>query len=187
MIYQLRLYDGMISQMDMRDRSAHTVNFSTYDIRLDMKSAISRESLLRKTPDEMPLGELNAYLKKNQKNKTVYFGALGNYYKKFSIPVACLAMGLLAIPLGIQNRQAKKSFGIGLGLFFFLLYYILLSLGSTFGESGYYPPVLGMWMPDLILGGAGLMLLIRSARERPVTFAWLDEFFARLTHWVQNK
>ena len=79
------------------------------------------------------------------------------------------------------------TFGIGLGLFFFLLYYLLMSLGTTFGEDGRYPPVLGMWMPNLILGGFGIFLLVRSAREKPLTFDWLGPIFDRALQWVGKK
>jgi len=96
-------------------------------------------------------------------------------------------MGLLAVPLGIQSRHSKKAFGIGLGLIFFLLYYILLSVGTTFGENGSYPPVVGMWMPNLVLGGFGIYLMVRSAKEKQLTFNWLEPLLARTMKWLGKK
>lgn len=187
MVYHLRLYDGTINQMDMHDRSSHTINFETYDIRLDFKEALSHRGMSEKTPDEMTLSSLRAYLKRAAPDKGKYFGALLQYYKKFSIPVACLAMGLLAVPLGIQARHSKKAFGIGLGLLFFLLYYILLSVGTAFGENGSYPPVVAMWMPNVILGGFGIYLMVRSAKEKQLTFHWMETLLARTMKWVGKK
>lgn len=169
MIYYLRLFDGTINQFDPQDRSSHTIHFETYDIRLDLKDVISAPDIAGKRPAEMSLADLQAYLETVKDHPGVYFGALVKFHRKFSIPVACLAMGLLALPLGIQSRQTKRAFGIGLGLLFFLFYYLLLSIGTTFGESGHYPPLIGMWMPNLILGGLGLYLLVRSAREKPIS------------------
>ena len=187
MVYHLRLYDGTISQMDMRDRSSHTINFETYDIRLDLKDAFSTPGIANQAPDEMTLPTLRAYLKRVRSDKAQYLSALLKYYKKFSIPVACLAMGLLAMPLGIQARNSKKAFGIGLGLLFFLLYYILLSVGTAFGENGNYPPMVGMWMPNVILGGVGIYLLILSAKEKSITFNWLARIFDGIIKWVGTK
>jgi lipopolysaccharide export system permease protein len=170
MVYYLRLYDGTISQVDMRDRSSYTINFETYDIRLDLKEAFSASGRVNQTPDEMTLPDLRAYLKRIRADRVKYLAALLKYHKKFSIPVACLAMGLLAMPLGIQARHSKKAFGIGLGLLFFLLYYILLSVGTAFGENGNYPPVVGMWMPNVILGGFGIYLLVQSEKEKATAF-----------------
>jgi lipopolysaccharide export system permease protein len=96
-------------------------------------------------------------------------------------------MGLLAVPLGIQARNSKKAVGIGLGLFFFLLYYILLSAGTAFGENGSYPPVVGMWMPNVILGGFGIYLLILSAKEKSFRLDGLELVFGRILKRVVRK
>ena len=187
MVYQLRLYDGTINQVDLAKRSSQTIDFSTYDIRLDLNKAIRRPSKSAGRPDEMTLAGLDAYLKKVKGDKAKHLSALITYYRKFSIPAACLAMGLLALPLGLQRRHASSAFGIGLGLFFFLLYYVLLSLGSTLGESGRYPPAVAMWMPNVILGGFGLLLLFRAAKEKTLSFTWLDRLIDRAIHWTAQK
>ena len=77
-------------------------------------------------------------------------------------------LGLLGVPLGIQSRSTRRSYGIGLGLIFFLGYYILLSAGWVFGEAGIYPPLIGMWVPNIVTGGFGVFLLVRTAKERTV-------------------
>ena len=104
------------------------------------------------------------------KKMTQYYLALMEFHKKFSLPSACLALGLLAMPLGIQSKSAKRSFGIGLGLFFFLAYYLILSAGFVFGEAGSYPPLIGMWAPNIVMGGIGCFLMVRCARERAIGF-----------------
>jgi lipopolysaccharide export system permease protein len=58
--------------------------------------------------------------------------------------------------------------GLVLGLLFFTMYYLMLIVGWAFGESGVYPPAAAMWMPNLIMGGIGWVLLMRTAKERPV-------------------
>jgi lipopolysaccharide export system permease protein len=187
MVYHLRLYDGSINQMNMQKRSSHTVRFQTYDIRLDLKAVMTDPGLSHTSPGEMTLPALKQYIDRVEAGSTHYFKALLHYYKKFSIPVACLAMGLLALPLGLQARNTNKAFGIGLGLFFFLLYYILLSVGSAYGENGRYPPVVGMWLPDAVLGGFGAWLLIRSARERPLALHRLEQLAGRLIPWGRQR
>jgi len=68
--------------------------------------------------------------------------------------------------LGIQSKNAKNSFGLVLCLFFFLLYYLLLTMGYGLGEEGIYPPEIGMWVPNLVMGSIGLFMLIQTGRER---------------------
>lgn len=187
MVYHLRLFDGTINQMDMQDRSSHTVSFETYDIRLDLKDIVANRGTGKRHPDEMTLTDLRSYLQQVKGKDSDYLAAQLKYYKKFSIPVACLAMGLLAMPLGIQSRHSKKAFGIGLGLLFFLLYYMLLSVGTALGENGHYPPIVGMWMPNVILGGFGIYLLVRSAKEKQITINWLDAVIHRAMQLIRKK
>lgn len=187
MVYHLRLFDGTINQTDMHDRSSYNINFETYDIRLDLRDVISTPGVANKTPAEMTLTKLRAHLKKIKDNKLAYNSALLNYHKKFSIPAACLAMGLLALPLGIQSRNSKKAFGIGLGLLFFLLYYILLSMGTVYGESGKCPPMVAMWMPNVILGSVGVYLLVRSAKEKTLNLSFLVPVLDRAMKLVRKR
>ncbi|PID40390.1 MAG: LPS export ABC transporter permease LptF [Proteobacteria bacterium] len=183
MVFHLHLYDGSINQVDLHKRTSHTIRFQTYDIRLDLKSVMTDPGLLHTSPGEMALPLLRQYIDSAGKGTPRYFKALLHYYKKFSIPAACLTMGLLALPLGLQARNTNRAYGIGLGLFFFLLYYILLSVGSAYGENGHYPPVVGMWLPDVVLGGFGVWLLIRSARERPLAIHRMEALVERVVRW----
>lgn len=169
LLYRLRLYNGTINQVDLKSRSAHTIYFETYDINLDIKRVARPAQGGEKHPEEMGLSELRQYLKtKTLKNDRYYLTQM-EFHKKFSTPFACFALGLLAVPLGLQSRSAKRSYGLALGLIFFLGYYILLSAGWVFGEAGVYPPLIGMWVPNIVMGAIGIFLLRQTARER--TFA----------------
>ena len=44
----------------------------------------------------------------------------------------------------------------------------MLSAGQVFGEVGVYPPAIGMWVPNVFMGGLGLFLVFRTATDRPV-------------------
>ena len=177
LVFHLRLYDGVVNQVDVENRSAHSVSFDTYNVRLDLKKAVTAASP-QKGRKEMSLAELRAFIQTYPNKDLRYYKALMEYYKKFSIPIACLSLGILAVPLGTQTRRGGRSSGLVLGLLFFLFYYVLLSTGMVFGENGAYPPIIGMWVPDIVLGLLGLFLLIRAAKEQPVT---LEGIFKRIT------
>lgn len=162
---RLRLYDGTINQATAEERTAHTVYFDTYDLslRLNRTRTIDRDG--PKDEEEMTLAELRAYLRDPPARDDKYYLALMEFHKKFALPFACLALGVLAVPLGVRSKSARRAFGVGLGLAFFLGYYLLLSVGWVFGEAGLYPPLAGMWVPNLVTGAAGVFLLRRCARE----------------------
>jgi lipopolysaccharide export system permease protein len=165
----LKLYNGAINQVDLENRSAHSINFKTYDVDLDLKKTLSESNGGPENEDEMSFDELKAYLKTFQQKNEQYYSALIELHKKFSIPFACLALGILAVPLGVKSESAKRSTGLGMGMIFFLIYYLMLSAGSVFGEAGDYPPAIGMWVPNVVMGGIGLFLLVRVNDDRPVS------------------
>jgi lipopolysaccharide export system permease protein len=165
-IYHLLLYNGVIYQADVKNRSAKYIDFDTYEIQLDIEQVSSSLKQGPKHRKEMNLGELRNYLNNRTRRDSNYYKALMELHKKFSIPIACFALGLLAVPLGIQSGSAKKSFGLVLGMIFFLIYYFLLTAGLVLGETGACPPVIGMWGPNIVMGGLGLFLLVRTDNER---------------------
>jgi lipopolysaccharide export system permease protein len=165
-VYHLLLYNGVIYQVDVKNRSTNYIDFENYEVRLDIKQAASRLKQRTKRRKEMSLVELRDYLKNSTRRDNKYYNALMELHKKFSIPIACFALGLLAVPLGLQSGSTKKSFGLVLGMIFFLIYYLLLTVGLVFGETGACPPVIGMWFPNIVMGALGLYLLIKTANER---------------------
>ncbi len=168
LVFQLRLFGGIISQVELKNRSVHTISFDTYDIKLDLKGAAARINKAPKGKKEMSLGDLCRYIRQSTPDDGHYYEMLLELHRKFSIPFACLALGILAVPLGVQSKKRQASSGLGMGLILFLVYYMLLSAGLIFGETGIYPPLIGMWAPNVILGGLGIYLLVRMAGERPI-------------------
>ena len=176
----LRLYKGTVNQIDLGSRSAHSIKFDTYDLKLDLKDAVSNIRKRKKDEKEMQLTELIEFVKTIKTKTPQYYSVLMEIHKKISIPFACIALAILSVPLGVQSLSARKSAGLGIGLIAFLVYYLLLSAGLVFGEAGMYPPVIGMWMPNIIMGGLGLFLLVKTANDRPI------EIFIRMNRLLNN-
>ncbi|MBW2568691.1 MAG: LPS export ABC transporter permease LptF [Deltaproteobacteria bacterium] len=183
LVFHLQLYDGSINQVNLKGRSVHSIKFDTYDISLDLKKAVFMAKSRQKDEKEMTLFELFHYLKAAAAKDSQYYSALIEFHKKFAIPFACFALGFLAVPLGVQTEATRRSYGLGLGLIFFLAYYLLLSAGWVFGETGKYPPVIGMWLPNIVIGGIGLYLLNRMAKERPIE---IDTILYFLKHKIKK-
>jgi lipopolysaccharide export system permease protein len=164
----LRLQDGVINQVDLADRSAHLIRFDTYDLQLDFNDAVAGTSKGRRNEKEMRFSELKEYLAAVEEHDKRYYSALIEFHRKFSLPFACIALAVLAVPLGAQAQTTRRSAGLGIGLVAFLIYYLLLSAGLVLGETGLAPPVIGLWAPNVIMGSAGIWLLTRTAHDRPL-------------------
>ncbi len=167
-IVLLKLENGTIHQVDVHEGTATAIRFKSYDIRLDTPRPPTKASGGTKDEEEMNLGELYDAIRHPKEKKAQYYITLMEWHKKFSLPVACVLLSFLGVPLGIQVRSSKKTFGVGLGLGYFLLYYLMLSAGWVFGEAGVYPPLIGMWVPNLVTLAMGLFLFHRSLHERPL-------------------
>jgi lipopolysaccharide export system permease protein len=168
MVYTLRLYNGIINQVNFEQGSVNNIQFENYDITIDLTAMNRAGGKITKEFDEINPIELIRRIRTGIKDKTSLNEALMELNEKFSVPFACLSLGLLAFSLGIQSTSLKRSSGFSMGLLFFLLYYFLLAAGWSAGETGAYPPFLGMWMPNMVLGSAGIYLLIRNAKDKPV-------------------
>ncbi|NOX32541.1 MAG: LPS export ABC transporter permease LptF [Deltaproteobacteria bacterium] len=167
-VYTIRLYNGVINQVDLDDNSVNNIRFGNYDINIDLNTMDKKDRKISKELDERNIADLIGLIRAGIENKAELSAALMELHEKFSIPFACLALGVLAFPLGVQSTSLRRSSGFGLGIFFFLFYYCLLAAGWSIGEAGNYPPVLGMWLPNIIMGGIGIFFLVRNAKERPV-------------------
>ncbi len=182
-VAHLKLFNGSILQTNLKKKTAHSIQFDTYDISLETKRSTDKKKKKPKRPKEMTIGELSRYVRDSHIEDQKYFKALLELHRRFSIPFGCFALGLLAVPLGVQAKSAKRSFGLVLGLVFFLFYYLLMSLGKVYGETGAYPPLIGMWLPNVVIGGVGVFFLIRTANERTLKvdmiYAWPRNFISR--------
>jgi lipopolysaccharide export system permease protein len=176
-ISHLRLYNGSIHQTNLKDKAAHSIQFDRYDISLPMNRSPSKIDRNPKRPKEMNTGYLKRFVNSYNADDDRYFRAQLELHRRFAIPFGCFALGLLAVPLGVQSKSAKRSFGLFLGLLFYLFYYLLMSVGKIYGETGAYPPAIGMWLPNFVMGGVGLYFLIRTANERTLK---VDAIYNRL-------
>ena len=186
-LFHLILYDGKIHQSNLDDRIANSIGFDFYKISLDFKDMFESEKYKKKGREEMTAAELIRYAKSYKKKDEFYYKILIELHQKFSLPFTCLALGLVAMPLGLQTRSAGRAYGLILGLFFLLIYYLMLSAGSVLTKTGSVPPVIGMWMSNVVMTAIGIYLLLRTGKEHPIRLFYtltfiqqrLKEFFRK--------
>ncbi len=171
----LRLYNGVINNVKLDDKSVNTINFDTYDVDIPFEKKGGERFKKKKSIKQSTIAELNEYIK-TADNVKAKRNAIMTLHKRFSLPVACFALGLLAMSLGLKSAFSKRSSGLGLGLVCFLFYYFLLGTGLSCGKSGLLPPALAMWIPDIVMGTLGVIFLVRIAGEKTIgvgfNFLW---------------
>jgi LPS export ABC transporter permease LptG/LPS export ABC transporter permease LptF len=87
-------------------------------------------------------------------------------HKKFAIPLACFAFAFVGIPLAETSRRGGRGSGFALSLLILVGYYVLLSSGESWAQSGKTSPAVAMWLPNGLLLLLGLLAIWRGRRER---------------------
>ncbi len=98
---------------------------------------------------------------------------------RFAFPCAAFVFAILALPLGLSNRRSGKGAGFTVSIFILLIYYVLLSFLRTLAEKGSLPPVVAVWLPNLLFLGLGLGLLRLTSQEQSL----LSLFGNSLRRW----
>lgn len=158
--------------------SAQIVQFDQYRINIPLhlpeisatrmhKSALTMRQLLEES--QQPEGDLS-------KSRRL----LIEFHKRLVLPVGCLMISLLGLPLGLQARPGKKAIGIQAGLAIFVLYYVLFTLGKVLAEDGFFPVWLAMWSPNLLFFGLAIFWIIRVSNEQPLIPEVVSLFFAKM-------
>lgn len=189
-IFHMVLSNGTIHQTNLKEHSANSIRFDTYKLSLDLKKELEKAEEREKGREEMSIAELQQVVKESTEKDKDYYKAQIVIHRRFSLPASCLALGLLAFPLGIQSKSGKRSSGLILCLFFFLLYYLLLTAGYTLGKKGIYPPVIGMWLPNFTMAAIAVHFLFQTTKERTLQIDRLMQrivqLFSRLRHFKRN-
>lgn len=164
----LRLLDGTIHTTDSSASASYQTEFRSYDVNLDLRTALADTQAKRDDPKEQTIDQLWGTIASKRLVGKRVTAELVEYHRKFSIPFACVVFGLIAMPLGIQPSRAVRSRGFAVSLVVIFTYYILLSTGQGFAEQARVAPAIGLWLPNVVLGTIGVVLFHRAGRERPM-------------------
>jgi lipopolysaccharide export LptBFGC system permease protein LptF len=181
----LSLYNGNIYQADPKDPllGYSTGSFTKNEIILDIAKSLEKDDRINAGPRNMSMKNVKNELKKfseqlqSPETRDYVKEYIRKYQineyrvewqKKLSIPFASLAFGLIGVPLGLIVRRGGRMVGLGVGVGLIIVYYVLLTIGEKLARTGVYPPILGAWTPNIIIGIAGIILIIKTVREAPI-------------------
>jgi len=99
-------------------------------------------------------------------------------HRRLALPIACIMLALIGIPLGINSRKGGKSSGYVTAVFlaFFCYYLALISLIGMARQKT-LPVEVALWLPNFAFGLGGLILMVRMETSGQ------SEFSIRLKLW----
>lgn len=85
-----------------------------------------------------------------------------DYHTKFSMPVLCFVMMLLAIPFALRIGRGGIAIGFGAAIAIGLAYLVVFATARSLGQLTWIPPVVAAWFANVLFGALGIVLFIRT-------------------------
>ncbi|MBG0789999.1 MAG: LPS export ABC transporter permease LptF [Desulfovibrionaceae bacterium] len=155
----------------------NVLRFGKYSIKLDLGKLLmgftfedkakdmsfARLSAIRSDPAQGPSQDMR-FLRKVDTE----------YFKRLTMPVGCIVLGMFAIPIAYVFRGLKQQYGLLLALGLFLVYYTMFSVGVSMSESGQMPPSVSLWAPNILFVlVAGIGIRYANLERTPTVVQWL--------------
>lgn len=85
------------------------------------------------------------------------------YAKRFSSPFAAFVLTIIGVSLSYKKIKGGMGLNLGLGILLCIIYILFESVSSTFAVNGVFPPVLAVWLPNIVFSFIAIALY-RKAR-----------------------
>ena len=123
---------------------------------------------------EMTIAELRRIIATTKPGERLSVDAHLMIQNKYSIPVACCVLALVALALGVSNRKDGKLASFAIGFIVVFAYYVLTYMARAAAIGGVLNPDIGPWISPIVLGVFGVALTIWRARstDRPMLINW---------------
>jgi LPS export ABC transporter permease LptG len=83
---------------------------------------------------------------------------------KYAYPFAAFIAVILALPLSVRFGKNGRTLGVVLSIVGLFVYYAMVALFGAFGKNGALNPYLASWLPNIVTGVAGSVLIWREDR-----------------------
>jgi lipopolysaccharide export system permease protein len=87
------------------------------------------------------------------------------YHKKFVLSAGCIVLFLIGAPLGAIIRKGGLGLPVVVSVIFFLVYYIIGTIGEKSAKEGNLSPLIGAWVAVAVLFPIGLFLTYKAATD----------------------
>jgi lipopolysaccharide export system permease protein len=85
-------------------------------------------------------------------------------YRRTSIPFSIFIMTLIGVSLASRKLRGGLGWHVVLGIGLSATYEIIMKFSVTFSTNASLPPVMGVWIPNLIYGAIALYLLKKAPK-----------------------
>jgi len=156
----IRFFDGAIHQIPKDASAFHRVTFKTYDFWIPAPFQSAKTKVKRKSYEE-----LLENLKISDGKDTGSLRRLVEYHKDIAFPMGTFILGLLGVPLGIVSKRSGRAGGFAIGVLVIIGFYLLNILGEFLVTTGGVAPIVGAWLPNVLLALITAWLLNHARKQ----------------------
>lgn len=156
------MHQGIIYDVSVGDQVTRQMTFQNQELPISQRP--NRISESQKKPDEMTIRELRDQIKLLDENAVDTNKMKVEMYNRFAMPMASLVCAIVGAPLGMQKQRGSSSIGFGISVVVIFIYYTIMTLGNALGNGGKIPAYLAAFLPDIVCGIAGIVLVYRKSK-----------------------
>jgi LPS export ABC transporter permease LptF len=167
----LELEQGTYHETNPTDSTLYYIgSFSRYRQSLSLSELLPKTAQGKLSSKEMSRAELITAIRQKHSDRLASEREEYELEQRSSKSFGALVFILLGIPLGIFWPKFGKSAGmaieLGLALCIPYGYYAVMTFGEDLARGRVIPMWFGAWMPNIIMGIIGMVLLVQSCRQR---------------------
>ena len=159
---KLKLEEGFRDETNPKNKKElYRLNFKIFflDIPIKDKKAVK----IDKKPSDMRLTELREKIDHFENMGIDPTDLLSEFHQRISFSFSIITFIILGFGVSLVVKHREKSINFGIAFLIAGCYYLLFILGETLIEYRFLAPIIGMWLPNVIICTIGSILLYKYA------------------------
>lgn len=146
--YMIRELDGLKEKITKGDRIDSLINMDPSDF------------LIMKNQQEMMTSpQLSEYINKQKKRGFANIKEFEiEYHKRIAMSFASFILTIIGVSLSSRKMKGGMGLHLGIGLGLSFSYILFQTISSTFAVNGNVPPVIAVWIPNLLYAAIAFFL-----------------------------
>lgn len=138
--YMIRQLSGMREKITRGDKKDTIINMQPNDI-----------LIVKGQEQELKTPELKRYIIRQKERGFANIQSFEiEYYRRYAMPFAAFILTLIGASLSSRKTKGGLGFSLGIGLALSFSYILFQSLSSSFAINGNFPPLIAVWIPNII-------------------------------------
>jgi lipopolysaccharide export system permease protein len=152
--YSKRTVGELDDKIEVQDSKKMKFNFDLEDL-----------TPLVYVAETLNIFELNKFIEKEQKRGSSNINTyLVQKYRKYTIPISAFILTIIAVAVSSMKRRGGMGINLAIGIAIAFTYVFLDKIFGTLSDKSSIPPIIGVWIPNIIFGFLAIYLLNNAKR-----------------------